>query len=76
MELHQVESSVIAAVGYDDEQRVLEVRFHTGRIYHYFDVPRSSFEKLLAASSVGQYFNRVIRIRFRSELVYDPELAG
>jgi hypothetical protein len=75
MELHQVASSVISAIGYDGEQRILEVRFHNGRIYHYYDVPRSSFERLLAARSAGQYFNRVIRVRFRAQLVYDPELT-
>lgn len=73
MDLHNLDSSVIASVAYDDEQAILEVRFRTGRIYRYFDVPPERFESLLAARSAGQYFNRVIRDRYRAELVYDPE---
>ncbi len=72
MELHQVDSSVLAAVGYDQDRRVLEARFRSGRIYHYFDVPASVFKKVLTARSVGQFFNRTIKPRYRAELVYDP----
>lgn len=75
MDFHPVESSVISAVGYDEEQQLLEVRFRTGRIYHYYDVAPASFQRLLTASSVGGYFNRFIRERHRQELVYDPELT-
>ena len=67
MEMHDVQSSVVAAVGYDRDRNVLEVRFRSGRIYHYFDVPQELFEELLGAPSVGQFFNEVVRPRFRSE---------
>jgi hypothetical protein len=73
MELHRVQSSVLAAVGYDPDRSVLEARFRTGRIYHYFDVPPGVFETLLAAPSAGRFFNKAIRDRYRAELVYDPE---
>lgn len=69
-------SSALAAVGYDADRRVLEVRFNTGRIYHYFEVPASVVKQLLKASSKGQYFNRAIRPNFRCELVYDPRRPG
>ena len=72
MELQPVNSSVLAAVGYDSDRRVLEARFCSGRIYHYFEVPQSVFNKVLVAASVGQYFNRTIKPRYRAELVYDP----
>jgi len=76
VELQDVTSSVLAAVGYDRERRVLEARFRTGRVYHYFDVPYSIFKQLLSARSKGQYFNKAIRPRFRSELVYDAHRPG
>jgi KTSC domain len=76
VELHDVTSSVLAAVGYDPERRVLEARFRTGRVYHYFDVPHSIFKLLLAARSKGQYFNKAIRSHLRSELVYDAHRPG
>ena len=72
MELRQVDSSVLAAAGYDRDRRVLEARFRSGRIYHYFEVPETVFERLLAAKSVGGYFNRTVKPHYRAELVYDP----
>ena len=44
-----------------DERELLEVAFHTGRVYHYLDVPPEVFEELIAADSVGGYFNEQIR---------------
>jgi hypothetical protein len=49
MERHQVDSSVILAVGYDDGASILEVVFRTGRTYRYFRVPASAYDALLKA---------------------------
>lgn len=65
MERHQVDSSVILAVGYDDGASILEVVFRTGRTYRYFRVPPSAYDALLKANSIGGYFNRKIRPRYR-----------
>lgn len=65
MERRPVDSSVIAAIGYDESSAILEVVFHTGRTYHYFRVPPAEHEKLLRAKSIGEYFNRRIRPRYR-----------
>jgi hypothetical protein len=70
----RVKSSVIAAVTYDPRQQVLQVEFHTGRIYEYLDVPRRVYHALMSAESVGQYFNQVIRTQYRSVLVRHPEV--
>ena len=56
-----VESSSIAAVAYDTAHRLLAVRFHHGREYWYHDVTREVYDAMLAAPSVGAYFNDVIR---------------
>lgn len=61
MDYVSVSSTNIAAVGYDDEQTLLGVRFLNGREYHYFGVPRDVFDALLSAPSVGQYFNAYVR---------------
>jgi hypothetical protein len=76
MELHEVTSSVLSAIGYDRERRVLEVRFRTGRVYHYFEVPQKMVKQLLDARSKGRFFNVAIRPYFRCELVYDPRRRG
>lgn len=67
-----VESSVIAAVGYDAKSQVLRVDFHAGTSYRYFEVPDEVFRKLLAADSKGKFFSASIRNRFRSERISPP----
>jgi len=59
-----VNSSVIRAIGYDRATNVLEVEFHSGRIYQYFMVPANVHETLLLADSIGNFFNREIRNEF------------
>ena len=69
MRRDRVKSSVILAAGYDPRSRVLEVEFHSGRIYQYFDVPRRVYETLLASDSVGKYFNEVVKTNHRGARV-------
>ena len=71
-----VESTTLAAVGYDEAQNALELEFRSGAIYHYFDVPVDVHEQLLKASSRGGYFNRVIRGRFPYRLLVDFEAVA
>jgi hypothetical protein len=56
MQLVTVESSMIHAVGYDKDKRILEIVFNTGRTYQYADVPPEEYEGLLKAESKGRYF--------------------
>ncbi len=57
----RVKSSVIESLGYDRATHVLEVEFRSGRIYHYFLVPRATYEALSEAESIGEYFNKNVR---------------
>jgi hypothetical protein len=61
MERQEVESSVIGAVGHS---RVLEIRFESGRVYQYYDVPMDIYEAMLEAPSKGKFFNANIRGKF------------
>lgn len=72
MEREEIQSSVIASAGYDEDRQVLEIKFRTGRIYHYRQVPRAVYETFMTADSAGKYFNDVIRTSYEGELVYDP----
>ena len=58
-----VVSSNIRSVGYDNG--VLEIEFNSGGIYQYPDVPRSTYESLMAASSKGGFFSTYIKERYR-----------
>ena len=63
MELIAVNSSAIAAVGYDGY--TLTVEFHSGRVYDHPGVPYSVYQEFMNASSMGQYYSRYIRGRYR-----------
>jgi hypothetical protein len=60
-----VESSVIDFVHYEPATAELTVTFNSGKRYVYFAVPRGVSDALIAASSVGVYFNAHIRDRYR-----------
>jgi hypothetical protein len=55
MKLIEVESSMIQAVGYDPDNRELEVLFNSGKTYRYIGVPKEEYEGLLNAESKGRY---------------------
>ena len=56
-----VRSSALRSVGYDQEQRVLEIEFTNGAVYQYFDVPAEVYRGLMAAESHGGYFHQRVR---------------
>ena len=60
----RVESSTIATVGYDEEQRIMEIVFSDGRVYHYLEVPPERALSLLRAESKGRFLNREIKPHF------------
>ncbi|MBI5374534.1 MAG: KTSC domain-containing protein [Candidatus Schekmanbacteria bacterium] len=56
-----VSSSNLASVGYDPVNFILEIEFHNGGIYQYFNVPESEFNGLMGAESHGKYFDGYIK---------------
>ncbi|NYE20437.1 KTSC domain-containing protein [Microbacterium immunditiarum] len=64
-----VESTVIAAVGYDASTAVLEIAFTSGDLYRYYAVPPSVHRGIMSADSAGRYFARHIRPVYPSERV-------
>jgi hypothetical protein len=61
MEYISVRSSTVKAIGYDEASETLGVQFLDGREYRYFAVPKSRFDGLRTASSVGRYLNQFIK---------------
>lgn len=59
-----VASSNIASVGYDAEKRILEIEFHHGAIYQYFDVPKEVYDGLMGAGSKGSFYMNEIKDKF------------
>ena len=61
MQRRPVTSSVIRSIGYNAGTRVLELEFHGGGVYQYEGISASVHAKLLAAPSLGQYFDTHIK---------------
>ena len=62
IKMHQVQSSNIKAVGYDEQTRILRIEFLHGKsAYEYMDVEEQALEGLLTAESVGKYFGAHIK---------------
>jgi hypothetical protein len=67
--LEPVQSSNIAAVGYDQPNHVLAVQFTNGTTYHYKDVPSDVIEAMKEAESKGSFFAKSIRGKYDSEKI-------
>ncbi|MDF9430017.1 KTSC domain-containing protein [Cupriavidus gilardii] len=60
MHLDPVESSVVAAIGYDYRGRKLFVEFVSGNLYRYDAVPAGVYRDFMEARSKGEYLNEFI----------------
>ena len=56
-----VASSNIRAIGYDTATQTLEVEFLSGWIYQYYGVSEFLYERIMQASSKGQFLNQYIK---------------
>ena len=52
-----VESSFLAAIGYDSDSSILKVEFQDGDLYQYQNVPTNIYEEFMDAPSKGTYLN-------------------
>ena len=62
MIMKSVISSDIASIGYENE--IMHIRFHSGGLYKYSNVPVSLYNALMSAESHGKYFHAHIRGRY------------
>jgi len=65
MERIPVTSSNIASIGFDEDSSTLEIEFHSGAVYQYFDVPFAVYDGLIEADSQGQYLAQHIKGQYR-----------
>jgi len=64
-----VASSNIASVGYDSEKQILEIEFHHGAIYQYFDVPEKVYNDLINSAAIASNFMSEIKNKFESKKI-------
>lgn len=69
MKRKAVISTSIAEIGYDRATKRMEVKFTTGAVYSYEDVPRHMHTDFVNADSHGSFFYRYIRSNYRTTLV-------
>jgi len=62
-----VVSTSIASIGFDADDRLLEVEFVNGSIYRYRDVEEDVYERFLAAASKGAFLNEHIKDAYLCE---------
>ncbi|MGD0672457.1 MAG: KTSC domain-containing protein [Candidatus Binatus sp.] len=60
-----VSSSNVAEIGYDASTMTLEVAFHDGSVYQYFDVPDRVYQEFMRAASKGKFLHANITNNFR-----------
>lgn len=69
MELHNVVSSNLSKIGYDALSKTLLVVFNTGSVYEFSNVPEEYFTELMRSPSIGTFFSKNIRRRFKFKKV-------
>jgi hypothetical protein len=69
MDRTPVSSSNLRSVGYNEDERLLEIEFNSGGIYQYYDVPSRIHRGLMNASSHGSYFHEKIKDNFRYDQI-------
>ncbi len=62
MHMIPVSSTDISSIGY--EGTTLHIRFHSGGLYAYYNVPSRVYSGLMNASSKGRYFHANIKGRY------------
>ncbi len=68
MILYPVESSMLAAVGYDAKNERMVVLFNTGRAYAYQGVPLKIYLSLISSDSKGKFMNEKVIGAFPGEI--------
>lgn len=69
MEMTPVKSSLITAIGYNEEKKELIVEFKKGDTYSYKPVPHAIYTAMLDALSMGSFFLRNVKGQYPTQKV-------
>lgn len=59
-------SSTIKEINHDPVKNEMEIAFHSGSTYRYFDVPAEAHEAFKNAESWGKHFAAHVKPKFRA----------
>jgi len=57
-------SAVIKSYDYDPATETLAITYHSGKIYHYLNVPEKLFREMRSTMVKGIWFNRHIKGKY------------
>ena len=60
-------SSSVRSLDYDADALTLDIKYPSGVVYRYFDVPPAAFRSLFTAQSMGRLVNTQIKPNYRCE---------
>ncbi len=66
------QSSNVAEITFNPADNTLDVTFHSGKKYRYFDVNEKVFELAKEAPSIGSFVSTAIVRVYRNEQVIEP----
>ena len=69
IEITTTRSSMLKAIAYDEQSKVLTITFNNGGSYEYYDVPKKVFDELISAESEGKYFLANVKNKFKFEKI-------
>lgn len=64
---HVTRSTMISEVEYDEENKLLKLKFAKGGWYEYKEVPKNIYNDLIGAESIGKYFLANIKNKYETE---------
>ena len=76
MERQPVKSTNVDSVGYNAEEKILEVAFRNGGVYQYAGVQPEMYADLLKAESIGRFVSQVVRAGRRGLKVEEEKEKG
>ena len=67
--MQTMESSMIKRAGYLASSQILDIEFHSGAVYRYYDIDDRVTAEFFTAGSPGRYYNKFIKGAYRSEKI-------
>lgn len=72
----QVTSSNISEIGYNEFKEILVIKFTSGKLYVYNDVPPKVHADFMSAGSKGTYFGSNIKNKYTTQSIIKSELVN
>lgn len=69
-ERKEIRSTIISSVGYNDDEKVIEIEFkRNSKVWRYLDVSSEVWEQFENSRSKGKFFLEKIRSKYKRERV-------